>query len=337
MTQWVNPNSFNMPQTNIIFFGSDAICLPALQYLHALKENGIILRGVVSQPDRPSGRGKQMQANPVAAWANSEGIELLQPEVPGEALASWMQAERIALALVMAYGHFLPASIRNATAVKMVNFHGSILPALRGASPVETALASGATKTGVSLMEIVREMDAGGVADLECVSIEKTDTAVSLRLKIGRAVVPLLERNLTALVSGTANFISQDPERVTYCRKITKNDGALNFQQSARVIDCRLRAFSPWPGGYFDYADTRIKVGRVEVLELNGGAEPGTVLSANGEGLKVATAEGVLVVLELQRPGGRMLPVDAFLRGFPIVAGARLQSTEGKALIRREL
>lgn len=335
--QWANPNSSNMPQTNIIFFGSDAICLPVLQYLHALKGDGIVLRAVVSQPDRPSGRGKKMQANPVAAWANSEGIELLQPEVPGEALASWIEAEGIALSLVMAYGHFLPASLRKATPVQMVNFHGSILPALRGASPVETALANGATQTGVSLMEIVREMDAGGVADLECVNIEETDTAISLRVKIGLAVVPLLERNLMALISGTANFEAQDTALVTYCRKITKDDGALNFQQSARAMDCRLRAFSPWPGGYFDYANTRIKVGRVEVVDSDSTTEPGTVLSADAEGLKVATAEGVLVLLELQRPGGRMLPVDAFLRGFPIEVGACLPSTKGEALERREL
>lgn len=337
MMQWANPNSSNMPQTNIIFFGSDAICLPVLQYLHALKGDEIVLRAVVSQPDRPSGRGKKMQANPVAAWANSEGIELLQPEVPGEALASWIEAEGIALSLVMAYGHFLPASLRKATPVQMVNFHGSILPALRGASPVETALANGATQTGVSLMKIVREMDAGGVADLECVNIEETDTAISLRVKIGLAVVPLLERNLMALISGTANFEAQDTALVTYCRKITKDDGALNFQQSARAMDCRLRAFSPWPGGYFDYANTRIKVGRVEVVDSDSTTEPGTVLSADAEGLKVATAEGVLVLLELQRPGGRMLPVDAFLRGFPIEVGACLPSTKGEALERREL
>ena len=326
-----------MSDTNlkVIFFGSDAICLPALRYLNSLKTNNAALRAVVSQPDRPSGRGQQLQPNPVAAWARAEGIELLQPEKPDANLVKWIEAEGIKLSLVMAYGHFLPQQIREATPSGMVNFHGSILPALRGASPVETALATGQSETGVSLMEVVREMDAGGVADLERVAIESTDTSVSLRAKIGEAVVPLLERNLTALMSGTLTFKPQDLEGVTYCRKINRSDGALDFSMSAALLESRLRAFTPWPGGYFDYLGVRIKVGSARAFEGASGMAPGTVVSADETGVQVATTEGILALLELQRPGGKMLSTDAFLRGMPIEVGSILNGAPAEPLVRR--
>ena len=132
----------------IVFFGSDAICLPVLNYLKHEAAGECVLRAVVSQPDRRQGRGKQLQPNAVAAWALANGVELLQPEQPTRELADWMVAEEIAVALVMAYGHFLQKSLREAATHGMLNFHGSLLPQYRGASPVETALAFGDAETG---------------------------------------------------------------------------------------------------------------------------------------------------------------------------------------------
>jgi methionyl-tRNA formyltransferase len=325
-----------MPEARLIFFGSDAICLPALKYLNGLSEKGIHLHALVSQPDRPSGRGKQLQANPAAAWAREQGVALLQPEKPASELAEWIKTEGVHLSLVMAYGHFLPRSVREAAPRGMVNFHGSILPAYRGASPVETALASGDTQTGVSLMEVGAEMDAGGVADLEPVCIDKSDTALRLRARVGEAVIPLLERKLEALLAGDCSFVPQDLDAVTYCRKICKSDGAMDFELTAAQLDCRLRAFDGWPGAYFEYAGTRIKVGRAEVLPSSGSAEAGTIVSADEGGLAVATGSGVLKLHELQRPGGRMLPAGEFLRGFPIEAGAELVGAQSEPLVRTE-
>lgn len=316
----------------IVYFGSDAICLPGLSYLHEQSSHLCTIVAVVSQPDRRQGRGKRLQQNPVAKYASAQGIPLLQPEKPDAALAEWLRAEEVALAYVMAYGHFLTQAVREAPTHGVLNFHGSILPAYRGASPVETAIALGETETGVCLMEVVKEMDAGAVADCERVCIEDTDTSSTVRAKVGQAVVPLLERTLSASLIGQLNFAPQDASQASFCRKISKEDGALDFAQSATAIHARLRAFIPWPGGYFDHGQTRIKVGQSSVVEANMTAAPGTVV-AIGEKIDVATTDGLLRIYELQRPGGRMLAVADFLRGYPMQVGEVLPSVRGEPLL----
>ena len=320
----------------IVFFGSDAICLPVLNYLKHHAADECMLRAVVSQPDRRQGRGKQLQPNAVAAWALANGIELLQPEQPTRELADWMVAEQTAVALVMAYGHFLQKSLREAAQHGMLNFHGSLLPQYRGASPVETALASGDAETGVGLMQVVKEMDAGGVADFEAVRIGEQDTGPELRVKVGEAVVPLLRRNLAAMLTGELQFTPQDISLVTYCRKMRKQDGAVDFTLPAVTIYNRLRAFTPWPGGYFDHGEVRIKIGRTSVeIDESVSAEPGTILSTSPV-VRVATAEGVLCCHQLQRPGARMLPVADFLCGYTLAAGDRLIGGTAEPLVRKE-
>ena len=195
---------------NIVYFGSDAICLPGLDYLLKEAADKCTLRAVVSQPDRRRGRGKSLQQNPVAQWATENGIELLQPESPGSELADWLRAEEVRVGLVMAYGHFLKRALRKAPQYGLLNFHGSLLPKYRGASPLETALAMGEAEAGVALMKIVREMDAGGFADVERVSIDARMVAPELRARAGEAVVPLLKRNLSAILAGTLTFEQQD-------------------------------------------------------------------------------------------------------------------------------
>jgi len=320
----------------IVFFGSDAICLPVLNYLKHQAAGECMLRAVVSQPDRRQGRGKKLQPNPVAAWALANGIELLQPEEPTRELADWMVAEETAVALVMAYGHFLQQPLREAAQYGMLNFHGSLLPQYRGASPVETALASGDTETGVALMQVVKKMDAGGVADFEAVRISQQDTGPELRVKVGEAVVPLLRRNLAAMLTGELQFTQQDTSLVTYCRKMRKEDGAVDFTLPAVTIYNRLRAFTPWPGGYFDHGEVRIKIGRTSVeIDESVSAEPGTVLSTS-PAVRVATANGVLCCHELQRPGARMLPVEDFLCGYTLAEGDRLIGGTADPLVRKE-
>jgi len=321
---------------NIVFFGSDAICLPVLNYLKGDASDQCVLRAVISQPDRRQGRGKKLQPNPVAAWAAESGIELLQPEKPTRELAEWLIAEQTAVSLVMAYGHFLQKSLREAAPQGMWNFHGSLLPNYRGASPVETALASGDAETGVGLMQVVREMDAGAVADFETVRIGDTDTGPDLRVKVGEAVVPLLRRNLKAMLAGELKLTEQDLNEVTYCRKMCKEDGAVDFSQSAVATYNRLRAFTPWPGGYFDHGESRIKIGRASVeLHCTAIDEPGTVLSISPT-VRVATSEGAICFHELQRPGARMLPVADFLHGYAMAEGDRLVGGTAEALVRKE-
>jgi len=316
----------------IVYFGSDAICLPGLAYLFEQTSGLCTIAAVVSQPDRRQGRGKKIQQNPVAEYASAKGLPLMQPEKPDAALAEWLRAQPVALAFVMAYGHFLPKAVREAPTHGMLNFHGSILPAYRGASPVESAIAMGESQTGVCLIQVAKEMDAGAVAASERVCIENTDTSPLVRAKIGQAVVPLLRGSLAASLRGELRFEPQDASRATFCRKISKEDGALDFAQPAVVIEARLRAFTPWPGGYFDHGAIRIKVGRCSVAESAGGVPPGTVLAV-GETVDVATGECVLRMHELQRPGGRMLAVPDFIRGYPIQVGEQLPSVAAVPLV----
>ena len=316
----------------IVYFGSDAICLPGLQYLQEEASDFCMLAGVVSQPARRQGRGKNLQQNSVAEFASSRGIPLFQPEKPDEALADWLGAQQIALAFVMAYGHFLPKAVREAPAHGMLNFHGSILPAYRGASPVETAIAHGEVETGVCLMQVTNEMDAGAVADCEHVCIENGDTGPTVRKKVGQAVLALLERNLKAALLGELTLTPQNASMATHCRKILKEDGALDFTQPATSIEARVRAFTPWPGGYFDHGETRIKVGKCSLADSIASEEPGSIVVA-GETLDIATSMGILRIHELQRPGGRMLPVPDFLRGYSIHVGEVLRSVRNHSLL----
>lgn len=307
-----------------IFFGSDAICLPILDALISSSDR-LELRAVVSQPDRRQGRGKKMGSNPVAAWAKKNGIALLQPEKPGVELAEWMQAQSTAIALVMAYGHFLNRALREAPLVGMYNFHASLLPKYRGAAPIEWAIANGERQTGVALMQVVQAMDAGDVAAVETVEIDSKDTAASVREKIGQAVVPLFDRCMQAgLMRQELTFYPQDSAAASHARKLVKSDGLIDFTLPAEVIYNRMRAFSTWPGSFFYHQSTLIKVGRSEWREQSHELQCGTVLAA-AEMLSVAVRGGVILFMELQRPGGRLLPAIEFLRGFSIMPGELLK------------
>ena len=194
----------------------------SLDWLYTKGSENWDLLAVVSQPDRKQGRGQKLKANPVAKYAKERGIQLLQPEKPAEDLAQFLEKHQVDISFVMAYGHFLGRAIREASRLGMVNFHGSILPKFRGASPVETAIACGELRTGVSLMQIDCKMDAGKVGDMEVVSIEKEDDILSVRMKIGEATIPILERSMEDILNNNLVFKKQDEEFISHCRKLKK-------------------------------------------------------------------------------------------------------------------
>ena len=316
----------NKNSHKIVFFGSDLICLPCLQYLHRQGDASCWkLVAIVSQPDRKKGRGQSLKPNPVSEYAKLNNIKLFQPEKPDDLLVQWMR-DQADLSFVMAYGHFLNKAIREACPLGMFNFHGSELPKFRGASPIETALASGESVTGVTFMKIEHKMDAGAVADYEEVQILKEDTAISLRSKIGDAVVPLLKRVLPKLSDGSLIWEEQLESNATYCRKLNKMDGLIDFNLSAEHIFDRWRAFYIWPGSFFYHKDQIIKLGAIEIYkgshDFNLGLPAGTILKNDkNNGLIILTGKGLVRLLELQRPSGRMLSADIFLLGYPLAVG----------------
>jgi methionyl-tRNA formyltransferase len=316
----------------LAFFGSDAIAIPALDYLHWAE--GVELAGVISQPNRPAGRGRHLHANPVAAWAAAKGVPLLQPEKPGAEEAAWLRAQQVDLVLVMAYGHILRRELLDTPPRGMWNLHASLLPKFRGASPVETAIVAGETETAVTLMRLVVKMDAGPIADAERVPILSTDTGPILRERLAQACVPLLQRNLSALGNGSISAQPQDEGQATYSRKLTKADAPLDWSASATELERRVRAFHVWPGAQFEHGGHAIKIGAATALsESPPATEPGLILRANADGVDVATGAGVLRVLMLQRPGGRMLEVGEFLCGYRLVGGERLPGHAARPLL----
>jgi len=275
-----------------------------------------------------------MCSNPVKAWAGENGVKILDPIKPLEGEVTWLRQEGVVLAMVMAYGHILSSALLDAPFAGTFNLHGSVLPAYRGASPVETALAQGEKETGVTLMRVVSRMDAGPIVDTEITPIAPDDDGPRLREKLSVACVPLLRRNLPALLSGEAAETSQNEKKATYCRKLRKEDGALDFSAPAGALARRVSAFRGWPGSWFDVQGVRIKVGSVKVIESCGETLPGQVFLPSSREVFIGTSKGALSLLEMQRPGGRMMPTSEFLLGFPLSEGELVGSqTLSKLLI----
>ncbi|OAM87970.1 methionyl-tRNA formyltransferase [Termitidicoccus mucosus] len=316
-----------------VFLGSDPIALPLLDWLadgegraHAQ------LAAVYTQPDRPVGRGQKIQPNAIKAWALARNLPVFQPEKLTPAARGEFAALAPDLALVMAYGHILRDDFIATPRFGTLNLHASLLPAWRGASPIQTAIASGGRETGVSLMRIVRQLDAGPVADVERVAIAPLDTALDVEQKLAAACVPLLARALPRLREGALSFTPQDDANASYCRRLVKSDGALDFREPAATLAARINGLYPWPACSVEINDQPVKFGLAGVLDGENAAAPtmpapGEVLPPASDTLHIATGAGILHILRLQRPGGKMLPASDFLRGFPIHPGTILPST----------
>jgi methionyl-tRNA formyltransferase len=311
-----------MPRLRTVFFGSDAISLPLLEWLAGEGAAQVELIAIYTQPDRPVGRGQQVQANAIKTWALGRGLPVLQPEKITPEVREAYAVTAPDLALVMAYGHILRDDFIAVPPLGTLNFHASLLPKYRGASPIQTSVACGERETGVSLMRIVRRLDAGPVADREAVRIEPLDTAREIEQKLSSVCAPLLARALPALVTGTLEFVPQDEAAATFCRKLTKADAALDFTAPAAVLAARINGLNPWPAAQAEHAGHPLKFGLADAVP--GTAEPGVVAGSDACGLLIGTGEGLLRVHRLQRPGGRLLSAAEFLRGCPLPAGTKL-------------
>ena len=321
-----------MTRLKTVFMGSDPIVLPLLDAVLAAPE--LELACVYAQPDRPHGRGMKLMENPVKAWAVAHNIPCRQPEKPSAEDEAFLRECGCELLLVMAYGHMLKDALLAVPRLPPLNFHASLLPELRGASPIETAIATGRRETGVSLMRIVKKMDSGAVADVEKVPVSDADDRATLAEKLAAACPVLLSRALPKLAGEGLDFAEQDESRTSFCRILEKDDSNLDFSAPARELCCRIRGLRLWPGSAFPYAGARIRIGAAEALEEEPKALPGTVLAAK-KTLDVATGRGVLRLFSLQRPGGRMLPATEFLNGLKIAPGEVLESLPMQPLERR--
>ncbi len=322
----------------IVFMGSDSIAMPALLWLAGQGRHLAEVVGVFTQPDRAAGRGQLIQPNEIKYWAIVRGLPLLQPARIGPREREQLADLKPDLTLVMAYGHLLSQDVIDTPRLGTFNLHTSVLPAFRGASPIQTAICGGESETGVSLMRMVLRLDAGPIIGVERVKIGALDTVSEVEEKLSEACVPLLAHCLPRIAADAQDYTLQNESEATYCRRLEKADGVLDFQAPAKLLSGRINGLMPWPGCAVEIKGQPVKLGLADVsslTELNP-AEPGVVIGTDPEGLLVGTGQGTLRLRLLQRPGGRMMPAAEFLRGFPVAPGTRLDSRPMPPLVARE-
>jgi methionyl-tRNA formyltransferase len=299
----------------IVFMGTPAF---AVRSLEACLELGTVV-AVVTQPDKPRGRGQEVSFSPVKTLAVEKGLTVLQPpKVRGTDFAEQLRALAPDVAVVTAYGKILPKDVLEAPRRGSVNVHASLLPRFRGAAPIQWAIAEGDAETGVCLMQMDEGMDTGPVIDRASLPIEPTDTSATLHDKLALLGGEVLRRSLGGWVDGTLTAVPQQGAPVM-APMIDKEFGLIDFTTPATRIERRLRAFTPWPGAFFKTAQGVVKVHGASVGQGQGA--PGTVLRADPTGIELACGEGSLVVLQLQPEGKRVMTVKDFLPGRKLTAG----------------
>jgi methionyl-tRNA formyltransferase len=295
-----------MTDARVLFAGTPDFALASLQ---ALTNAGIVPLAVLTQPDRPAGRGKRLTASPVKQFALERGIEVLQPATlkDAEAVAQIAAFEPDAL-VVAAYGLILPQRVLDIPARACLNVHASLLPRWRGAAPIQAAILAGDAETGISLMAMTAGLDCGPVYVREALAVGGEETAGELHDRLADLGGRLLVRHFDAILGGSLEAIEQDDDLATYAGKISKQDARLDWKRPAEELHRRVRAYNPVPGAFFLLDDLAVKCWRAGVVAGADGT-PGEVLSAGRDGIVVACGRDALRLDTLQRPGKR--PVTA--------------------------
>jgi methionyl-tRNA formyltransferase len=309
-----------MTPLRVVFFGTPDF---AVSTLAAILDAGHAVARVYTQPPRPAGRGQKSQPSAVHEFAGRRGLDVatprsLKPAAEHEAFTALIPD----VAVVVAYGLLLPALILHAPRFGCINVHASLLPRWRGAAPIQRAILSGDRETGVTIMQMDEGLDTGPILLAERVPIGPEDTAETIHDRLAALGAVLLVRVLEGLGSGALKATPQPLEGVTYASRLTREEGRLVWGRAADALARQVRAFTPWPGAWFEHGGERLKVLRAEIGRgPAGSAAPGTVLD---DALSIACGEGVLRILEAQRPGRAAMATSAMLRGHPIPAGTVL-------------
>lgn len=300
----------------VIYAGTPEFAVPALQ---ALIDAGHEIVLVLTQPDRPAGRGMRLKASPVKALALQHGIPVYQPETlrtaESQAPLAAVQAD---VMVVAAYGLILPQAVLDMPAKGCLNIHASLLPRWRGAAPIQRAIQSGDAETGVTIMQVVLALDAGAMLKKGVIPITEDDTAQTLHDALAAQGGRLMVETLSELDQLTPQ--PQDEALVTYAEKLRKDEAPLDWSQPAELLSRQVRAFNPFPGAQAVMADEPWKIWFARAVP--GSGKPGEIISLQ-DGIVVACGQGALRIEMLQKPGGKRLSVRDFLAGNPLKPGAR--------------
>ena len=308
------------------FLGTPEFAVPCLAALLDVADVAL----VVTQPDKPQGRGLALSPPPVKRFALERGLSVAQPTKArdGELLRALKEAD-VDVALVVAYGKILPADVLAAPRLGCLNVHGSLLPRWRGAAPIQWAIVCGDVKTGVCLMQMDVGMDTGPVLARREVDIEPNETGGELFERLSQLSGVLVREELPRFARGELIPVVQPEDGVTHARMIEKSDGALDFGAAAQAVHDRARGFYPWPGAFTSLGGKRVKVHRTRVVTRHGVlGEPGSVLATASDGIVVACGQGAVRLEELQLDGKKRVEAAAFLAGHPLPTGTRFDSPE---------
>ncbi len=307
--------------------GTPAFAVPSLKALLDRGENVVC---VVTQPDRPKGRGRKIMMPPVKELALKASIPVLQPESirGGEFLAELRQYNPDIIGLT-AYGNILPENIINLPPLGTINVHGSLLPKYRGAAPIQWALINGETETGITIMQMDKGVDTGDILLQEKLPIGPEDTAGSLSGKLAELGGKALGAALDLLRLDRLNPTQQNNNLASLAPLLNKEDGLVNWLHSAVQISCQIRGLDPWPTTYTTLSGKRLRLFSPEVADKSlclgcSISEPGIICTANRDGLLITTGDGCLLIKEIQAEGSRRMSVEAFLSGHTIQSGTLL-------------
>ena len=309
-----------MKETRIVFFGTPEFALETLDSLH----KSFLVAAVVTQPDRPGGRGKKMLPPPVKLRAQALGIALLQPtKIRTADFVTWLQSMAPDFLVTAAYGKILPSQILAIPKISALNVHASLLPRWRGAAPIHRAVLSGDCESGITIIQMDEGMDTGDIILQDSVPIGQEETTGDLHAKLANLGAKLIVEAVTAILAGTAKKVVQDHSLATFAPPLTREDEMLDWCAHTSVIHNQVRGMNPWPGAYTWFKGERLKIwaGR-PVYSTH--ANCGQVLAVGKEGIFVGTGDGVYCISRLQPPGKKIMDVADFLRGTLLTPGTVL-------------
>ena len=294
----------------IVFIGTGEIGLPTLR---ALQKSDHELVGVVTQPDKPVGRDQKIEPTQVKKEMAGSNISVLQPaRIKDPQAIEQIRAMRPEIIVVMAYGQILPRDVLEIPTSACLNLHASLLPCWRGAAPIQAAIAAGDPKTGITVIYMDEGLDTGDILLKRELEILPTDTGQAVHDRLAKIAAEACLDSLQLLAKGTASRIPQDKELATYAPKLTREDGQIEWNESAQSIERKIRAYDPWPGAFTPINGRNLKIFRASIVEIHG--KPGEILRADRE-LAIAANDGALSLIEVQLEGKRRMNAAEFLRG----------------------
>ncbi|MBA1333787.1 MAG: Methionyl-tRNA formyltransferase [Firmicutes bacterium] len=306
----------------VVFMGTPEFAAVSLKKLIS---TGYNVEAVVTQPDRPKGRGKKIQPPPVKQVACSAGIEVLQPErVRDKDFVSELKKISPDVIVVVAFGQILQEEILNIPPLGCINVHASLLPKYRGAAPINWCIINGEVSTGITTMYMDKGMDTGDMIYREEIAIENDESAGHLHDRLAGLGADVLVKTLGDVSAGVAPRTPQDHGQASYAPPLDREDGKVDWQKPAGVICNLIRGTDPWPGSYTHYEGLRIKLWKATAVEGSSGERPGTVLEVSSRGIRVQAGDGQVLIQEIQLPSSRRMTVDEYIRGNTLVPGKAL-------------